>query len=173
MSFINDFPLIINIKGSISASDGGSLNLFDYMIDKDNKSLPSRFYKYSDSVDLNQNQYYDSSSISNNEDSSLDKGILFCDKCKGPYRIAFLDNLDLSYECGCHSFKNITIQEYKNAYQNDQLIKGRNNNDYSLHCEKHPKETKFEYFCDYCKYDVCKECLGEDSNLYSNTVKKY
>ena len=173
MAFINDFPLIINIKGSISASDGKSLNLFDYMENKDNNSLPTKFYKYSDSVDLSQNQYNESSSISNNDDSPLDKGILFCDKCKGPYRITFLDNLDLSYECGCHSFKNITIQEYKNSYQNDQLIKGKNNNDYSLHCEKHPKETKFEYFCDYCKYDVCKECLEEDSNLYFNTVKKY
>ena len=173
MSFTDDFPLIINIKGSISASDGKFLNLFDHMVNNDKKSLSTKFYKYSDSVDLSQNQYYESSTISKNEDSSLDIGILFCDKCKGPYCITFMDNLDLSYECSCSSFKNITIKEYKVQYQKIQLIKENDDNGYSLHCEKHPDETKFDYFCNYCKCDVCKKCLEEDSQLYSNTVKKY
>ena len=103
----------------------------------------------------------------------MDIDILFCDKCKGPYCITFMDNLDLSYECSCSSFKNITIKEYKVQYQKIQLIKENDDNGYSLHCEKHPDETKFDYFCNYCKCDVCKKCLEEDSQLYSNTVKKY
>lgn len=178
MSFTDDFQHIVNIKGSISASDGKSLNLFDYMDnDNDKKSLPKKFYKYSDSVDLSQNQYYESSSISKNEDSSLDIGNLFCDKCKGPYCITFMDNLDLSYECSCSSLENITIKEYKVQYQKIQLIKENDDNGYylhcDLHCEKHPDETKFDYFCNYCKCDVCKKCLEEDTQLYSNTVKKY
>ena len=96
------------------------------------------------------------------------KNILFCNRCKGPFKIDFLDNLDLSLDCSCSLLINMTVEEHLriDSYK-------KQNEDYILFCQRHPKETKFEYFCPDCDYDLCQECLNEDSKTYTNTRKKY
>ena len=88
----------------------------------------------------------------------------------------FYDNLDLSFECGCSHLKNLTINEYIKEYNKRYLFKEKSENtrnNYLLHCEKHSNETKFDSYCTDCKYDLCKECLKEESELYSNIGRKY
>ena len=96
------------------------------------------------------------------------KNKLFCNRCKGPFKIDFLDNLDLSLDCSCSLLINMTVEEHLriDSYK-------KQNEDYILFCQRHPKETKFEYFCPDCDYDLCQECLNEDSKTYTNTRKKY
>ena len=174
MEFNDNFSFTSKIKGSISSSD--EKNIFDYLPYSEIKNNSSNLYHNCRSGSLSLNSNEENSSFSKNEVLPLDKDIIFCDKCKGPYYIIFMDNLDLSFDCGCSWLKNLTTKEYKNEYNKGELFKENNENslnNYSLHCERHPKESKFDYFCDYCKYDLCKECLKEDSKIYSNTGKIY
>jgi len=160
------------VKGPPSKNKDSSSeekNLFDIMYE--NKGSHSA-YKHcrSDNSSLNSkdNSKEDINSFSLNNDLVSMEGLLFCDKCKSPLYINFLDNLDLSFDCNCLLLNNSTIEEYINDY----MLKHKNKK-YIFCCQKHPKETKFDYYCPDCDYDLCPECLNEESKTYSNTRKKY
>ena len=160
-------------KKSGSISDGKNLIEIAVSQNDENKSaLSNKMYDNCASVNsgvksksYTQSDNYFSSSTSKLEDI---KGILFCYKCKNPYIIIFMDNLDLSFDCGCNFLKNLTIEEYINEYKNK--VK---NEQYFVHCRKHKNETKLIYYCLDCDYDICELCLKEDSYAYSNKKIKY
>ena len=171
----NDFSTLLKpqTKGSQTTSDDKSL--FDFLPFNINKSNPSNFYKNCRS-ETDKNSNAGNYSSTKDEDLPLDKDIIFCYKCRNPYYIIFTDNLDLSFNCGCSLLKNLTINEYKKEYKKGKLFEEKSENpgnNYFLHCEKHDNETKFDFYCIDCKYDLCKECLKEDSELYSNTGRRY
>ena len=165
--------LTINlVKGPPSKNKDSSSeekNLFDIMYENKG-SLSAYNHCRTDNSSLNSkdNSKGDKNSFSLNNDLVSMEGILFCDKCKGPLYINFLDNLDLSFDCNCSLLKNSTIEEYIKEY----MLKQKNKN-YIFCCQKHPNETKFDYYCPDCDYDLCPECLNEESKTYSNTRKKY
>ena len=122
------------------------------------------------------------SKYSKNEQNSdkVDKNLIFCLTNKEPYCIIFLDNLNLFFECDCTFLNNTTTAEHKNEIEKKRLLeenqkrtKDERDDKYKFYCKKHPNRTKFEYYCTDCKYDLCEDCLKEDSKLYSNTKKTY
>ena len=95
-------------------------------------------------------------------------GIIFCKKCYIPCLINFLENLDLQFECGCTYIENFDTSEFMHDYLN---IKKEESKDFKIHCPYHKGETEFLKYCTDCGYDLCKECLNKNSELYSNTSK--
>ena len=95
-------------------------------------------------------------------------GIIFCKKCYIPCLINFLENLDLQFECGCTYIENFDTSEFMHDYLN---IKKEESKDFKIHCPYHKGETEFLKYCTVCGYDLCKECLNKNSELYSNTSK--
>ena len=176
MNFNDGLSMTSKIKGSITTSEEN--NLLENLTIGVSKSKASNFYGNCRSESSGKNAKSEDSS-SSNEDLPLDKDIIFCNKseCKGPYYIIFLDTLDLSFDCGCSLQKNLTMKEHKKEYEKDYLFKKEKNentiNKDLLHCKKHPKETQFFYYFTDCYYDLCKECLNENSKLYTNTSKIY
>ena len=138
----------------------------------ENKSNnPSDLYGYSYSVNSNEklesNFESEKSQIEINKDM---RKIMFCKDCKEPFSIRFMDNLDLSLDCGCRFVENYTTEEYGKEYyrkiKNNDIFKEN-----PIHCIKHPKLTKLIYYCIDCEYDLCEECTKKESYLYSNTQK--
>ena len=138
----------------------------------ENKSNnPSDLYGYSYSVNSNEklesNFESEKSQIEINKDM---RKIMFCKDCKEPFSIRFMDNLDLSLDCGCLLVENYTTEEYGKEYyrkmKNNDIFKEN-----PIHCIKHPKLTKLIYYCIDCEYDLCEECTKKESYLYSNTQK--
>ena len=89
-------------------------------------------------------------------------GNISCPKCKKPCFFNFLNNYDISFECKCENITKFDPREFKNEYLNKEV-------NISNHCHKHPKETKFSYYCTDCNYDLCKECMNDIDTPYSNT----
>ena len=178
-NILND--LKTKTKGSLTTT--GENDLSEKYSRKENQRNPAEMYigcrteKSSEGSDK-------FSFFTREEDLTLNRALIFCNLCKDPYYFIFLDNLDLSLDCGCSKLKNMTIQEYKreyNKFDNNNNLEQKTNdnsldkdkNNYLLHCKKHPKEKEFEFYCTDCKYDLCKECLNEISELYTNTNRKY
>ena len=106
-----------------------------------------------------------------------DKNLIFCLTNKHPYYIQFLDYLKLFFECDCTYLNRISIDEHKNGIVKHFMLEGKNGSNedelFILSCKKHPNRTKFKFYCTDCEYDLCEDCLQEDSKLYSNTNKTY
>ena len=102
---------------------------------------------------------------------SIIYGKTYCKKCKIPCSIDILNNLDLSFECGCSLIKNFSILEFINEYVDRKEKNQYSKDSYQLYCHKHNKKKKFIKYCTDCGYDVCIECLKQNSDLYSNTSK--
>ena len=94
-------------------------------------------------------------------------GIIFCKKCYTPCLINFMKNLDLQFECGCTYIENFDISEFIHKHLND---KNEESKDFKFHCPYHEGETEFLKYCTYCGYDLCKECLNENLEFYSNNL---
>ena len=147
--------------------------------DFDKKSSCSYIYENNkdnlsniENLSVNSNSIFKGTVSSSMEDNILLKSIIYgkiyCTKCQMPCAIIFNDNLDLSFDCGCSLKKHISI----NDFLKDYLHKGKNGfsfNDQMLHCQIHPKETNLICYCADCEYDLCKECLKDNSPNYSNT----
>ena len=148
------------IEAAISQEYGNKSNL--------SKEIYTEYSSKNSSNKSNSNAQSDtylSSTISKSDDM---QGIIFCDKCKDPYCINIMDNLDLSTDCGCFLIKNLTIEEHMNDYK----LK-RKNEQYCVHCLYHKNEKKLIYYCIDCEYDLCVECLKEYSIQFGNKKTKY
>ena len=135
-----------NTKGSLTTT--GDNNLSDKYSRGENQRNSADFYK--DYLTAKSSEGSDKFSFfTKEEDLTLNRGLIFCNLCKDPYYFIFLDNLDLSLDCGCSQLKNMTIQEYKreyNKFDNNNNLEQKTNdnsldkdkNNYLLHCKKHP-----------------------------------
>ena len=181
MELNNNFPNIPRPITIDSLSNSGEANFCEEYSNNLNQKSGSSLYRNCRSEILSKKSDNEYSSFKKEEDFPLIKDLIFCNQCKDPYYIIFTDNLDLSFDCGCSLLKNMTIEEYKNEYikfDKENLYKkskenslNKRKNKYLLHCKMHPEEKEFEYYCTDCNHDLCKECLKEDSTLYSNTCR--
>ena len=148
------------IEAAISQEYGNKSNL--------SKEIYTEYSSKNSSNKSNSNAQSDTNLSSTTSKLDDMQGIIFCDKCKGPYCINIMDNLDLSIDCGCFLIKNLTIEEYMNDYK----LK-RKNEQYCVHCLYHKNEKKLIYYCIDCEYDLCVECLKEYSIQFGNKKTKY
>ena len=153
--------------------------------DFDKRSLNSNFYENNkdnlskiETLSIESSTLINGSISSSMEDNLILKSILYgkiyCQICQIPCAIIFNDSLDLSFECGCSLNKHITTKDFLTNY----LHNGKNElsiKEYSLHCPIHYNQTKFKMYCKDCEYDLCIECMKDDSPNYSNagTNKKH
>ena len=170
-----------NQNNSIS----GINDLSELYHDFDKKSNASNFYENNKdnlsnieslSIDSNTviNGSISSSIVENILLKSIIYGQIYCKNCQIPCAIIFNDNLDLSFECGCSLNKYFSINDFLNKY----LHKGKNElliSDYSIQCPIHNNQKKFICYCKDCEYDLCIECMKDNSPVYSNagTNKKH
>lgn len=148
------------IEAAISQEYGNKSNL--------SKEIYTEYSSKNSSNKSNSNAQSDTNLSSTTSKLDDMQGIIFCDKCKDPYCINIMDNLDLSIDCGCFLIKNLTIEEYMNDYK----LK-RKNEQYCVHCLYHKNEKKLIYYCIDCEYDLCVECLKEYSIQFGNKKTKY
>ena len=135
-----------------NSTDSGSF-------DKDNIEADSKTHGYGSVSDFQNEQEFLKTEIS---------GIIFCKKCYIPCLINFMENLELQFECGCTYIENFDISEFINDYLKQKTDQSK---DFKIHCPYHKGETEFLKYCTDCGYDLCKECLNKNSELYSNTSK--
>ena len=95
-------------------------------------------------------------------------GKCFCKKCNIPCSVDFMDNLELKFECGCTYIEGFDILEFIKDYLNKKIEQSE---DFQIYCPYHKEETEFLKYCTDCGHDLCKECLNENSETYSNTPK--
>ena len=163
----------------LSVFDNPVINLMD-----DNKSSKSDIYdKCKETLSI-ENLSSDSNSVYNGTFSSLMEdnvlinsiiyGTIYCEKCNMPMSIIFNASLDLTFDCGCSLTKYFSIKEFINKYLYRGKIEKINNN-YLLHCKIHYQQTKFISYCQDCEYDLCIECLKDNSPSFLNatTNKKH
>ena len=141
-----------NLDNNSTDSNTGSFNL-------DSIEVDSKTHGYGSVSDLQNIQNIIKNDI---------LGIIFCKKCYIPCLINFLDNFKLQFECGCTYIENFDISEFMHDYLNFNTEQSK---DFKIHCPNHKGETEFLKYCTDCEYDLCKECLNKNSELYSNTSK--
>ena len=147
--------------------------------DFDKKSSCSYIYENNkdnlssiENLSVNSNSNFKGTISSSLEDNFLLKSIIYgkiyCTNCQMPCAIIFNDNLDLSFDCGCSLKKHFSINDFLKDYLHNGKT-GLSFADQMLHCQIHPKETNLICYCVDCEYDLCKECLKDNSPNYSNT----
>ena len=88
-----------------------------------------------------------------------------CDYCHASPKFSFNDN-KLHVKCKCKKLDELLISDFIKKYTtyDENVIK-----DY-LFCKNH--KNKYEYYCKYCRADLCKDCLldGEHKNHYPENI---
>ena len=170
--------LILNLTGKSSNLD----ELIDNSQNYDSTTINSNLYENCKENILSWNSSSIESksisiiqgSIASLKDNILMKSVIFgkiyCKKCMVPVSIVFMDNLDLYFDCGCTVIKNFSVKEFINEYLNKPKI-GNSKDNFLLHCHFHFNEIKFTKYCTDCGYDLCNECMKDNSDKLSNSKK--
>ena len=170
---------MLNMNQNSANISNNYIDLFDNSNHNKENIEQNFFYDNSEqnTLSFNSSSFESKSVIQGSISGSLNNNIIintiiygkaYCKTCMMPCSIDFTDNLKMSLDCDCSLIKNIAIKEFYYEYIHKQKTE-INKDNYLLHCQFHNRETKFIKYCTDCGYDLCKECLNENSQLYSNT----